>query len=663
MEINKNTGDQELWIYDVKSGLKKRILRNSELAFFDKDDSLSLSLMDYQWNPHEDGILVTDLGDLFYLDLEVDSLRRLTKSNEPEKDATFSPDGRWVSFIRKNDLFIYDLQNDNEKKLTSDGSEDILNGRLSWVYEEEFGTRGDDLGYSWSPNAHFIVFYQMDESNVPQYPLINYQPVHPEIVFKRYPKAGDNNPIVKLGVINVLTSKLLWINTGEDADNYIPRFYWVPGSHEIAFMQLDRKQKHLKFIFANIQSGDTRVVISERHPKWINIGDFVHFLKKQPAFIWGSEQSGYRHLYLYDLNGKLIRPLTIGGWAVTSLEGVNEAQRLVYFIGTKDDITERHFYSASLLGGEPKRLSNREGVHRVKMASNSRYYLDTFSSPLTPQQISLFSGDGKFLTYIDENKQPELDQYHLQEMDFIEVKGENGLTYHAFMIKPPGFNPEKKYPVLIYVYGGPHSQRVIKEFTGLWHQLMVQKGYIVFCLDNRGTDNRGLAWSTAVYRQLGKLELEDQLEGVKYLKKLPFVDPDRIGIWGWSYGGFMVLYALTHSDAFKTGVSVAPVTDWRFYDTIYTERYMDMPGENNDGYFNSAPLNFAEQLSGKLFLAHGMRDGNVNFQNTEDMVDKLVKAGKKFQLQIYPNQSHSILSTADRIHLFESITDFLLLNL
>ena len=663
VKISPENGEQQLWIMDAKSRIARSILSNKQLQVIEGKDTLQISLMRYSWFPGEDGLLLQDLNDLFYYSFDRNKIVRLTRTPETEENVSISPDGRKVAFVRNNNLYIVNVPSGQEKQLTFDGEEHLLNGKKDWVYQEELGSRGDFKGYWWSPDSRKIAYYQMDDRPVPEYPLVDFSQLHPVVTMERYPKAGEPNPIVKVGVVNVETAKTVWLNLGDDTDVYFPRVYWVPGTGEVAVMRLDRHQQHLDFLFCNPTSGESRVVLSESDPHWINIEDFVYFFKKKNWFLWGSERSGYRHLYLYDLQGNLIRQLTEGDWAVTSLEGVDERKGYAYFVGTKDGLLERHLYRVGLDSRKIKRLTREEGVHSVRVAPEGRYFIDYFSAPLTPVRVTLYRADGKRIKVLEKNEHPELAEYQLSNPEFLTITGKAGLEYHAMMIKPPHFDPTRKYPVLIHVYGGPHSQLVIKRFTNLWHQMMAQKGYIVFTLDNRGTANRGRDWETAIYKHFGKLELEDQLVGVKYLKSLPYVDSTRIGIWGWSFGGYMTLYAMTHSREFKAGVAVAPVTDWRYYDTIYTERYMALPEENADGYYQSSPINFADSLHGALLIAHGTVDDNVHFQNTVEFIDRLVDAGKLYQLLIYPGKEHSIRGQEARIHLFRSITEFLLKNL
>ncbi len=663
LKIDPETGEQQLWIMDAKSRQARNVLTDKQMRWIGGNDTIQVSLMGYMWFPEEDGLLLREAGDLFYYNFDRDNVVRLTVSSQEEENVSISPHGRKVAFVRNNDIYVVDVATRQEKRLTFDGNDLVLNGKKDWVYQEELGSRGDFKGYWWSPDGRYIAYYQMDDRPVPEYPIVDFSLLHPAVTMERYPKAGDPNPIVKVGVVDVQTANTLWLDLGEETDVYFPRVYWVPGTNQIAVMRLDRHQQQLDFLFCDPQTGKSHLVLSEHDSCWINVDDFVYFFKKKNWFLWGSERSGYRHLYLYDFQGNLIKQLTEGEWTVTSLEGVDERKGYAYFVGTRDGLLERHLYRVGLDSRKIKRLTRAEGVHSVRVAPGGRYFIDYFSAPLTPTRVSLYCTDGKLLKILEKNEHPELAAYHLSAPEFLEIPGENGLIYHAMMIKPPHFDPTKKYPVLVYVYGGPHSQLVIKRFTNLWHQLMAQKGYIVFTLDNRGTANRGSAWERAIYRRLGQIELQDQLVGVKYLKSLPYVDASRIGIWGWSYGGYMTLYALTRSREFKAGAAVAPVTDWHYYDTIYTERYMALPAENEDGYYRGSPIHFADSLHGALLIAHGTGDDNVHFQNTEQFIDRLVEAGKMYRLVIYPGQGHSIRSTEDRIHLFRTITRFFLENL
>ncbi len=662
IQRDRESGILQLVVHQANNGRENVVLTSDDLKFITDTDTLDVSLLNYQWLPDESGLLLDSDADIWYYSLTNRRLVRLTDTPDKEEEIQISPDSRKVAFVRNFNLYVIDLESREEQQLTFDGHKDLLNGKLDWVYQEELVGRGIFRGYWWAPNGQFIAYLQFDETPVPQYPLVDWMPYHPTLELMRYPKAGDPNPIVKLGVVSLSTAQTVWIDTGENTDIYLPRVYWLPSSDGLAFMRLDRYQRHLEFLFADIQTGKSRVVLEERDPYFINVGDFVHFFRKSQRLIWGSERTGYRHLYVYDYNGNLIRTLTSGKWMVTHFLGVDKDEKWVYFTATEKDLRERHLYRVRTNGKDFKRLTRKEGTHRISLSFSGNYFVDTYSHLLTPFEVFVYKNNGKQLRLFAASEVDLAARYHIRLPEFFTFEGDNGITYYASMIKPPDFDPSRTYPVLVYVYGGPHAQVIRKVFGGtrfLWHLMLAQRGYIVFSMDNRGSWGRGHDWEKVVYEQLGKYELEDQLRGVAYLKTLPYVDPERIGIWGWSYGGYMTLYALTRSRVFKAGISVAPVTDWRDYDTIYTERYMNLPQENPEGYRNSSPVFFADSLSGKLLLIHGTGDDNVHFQNSIHMVDRLIDAGKQFDFMVYPQQMHGIRSTSDRIHLFNMMTDFL----
>ncbi len=665
---NGKNGTAALIVENARNGKQTTVITSNDLQYITKEnDTLQIPIATYRWLPNETGLIFTLEGDVWLYTLKKRQLKRLTQTQAQEEEIQVAPNSRYISFVRHNDLFVLDLQTGEETRLTTDGSETILNGKLDWVYQEELVGRGIFRGHWWAPDSKHIAYLQFDESNVPQYPLVDWMPYHPTVEMMHYPKAGDPNPVVKLGVVSIEGGHTVWMDTGDNPDVYLPRVYWLPNGRQVAFMRLDRLQQHLEFFFADIATGKARKVLEETDPYFINVGDFVYFFKKKEQFLWGSESSGFRHLYLYDYQGNKIRQLTQGDWMVDDFLGVDRSEKWVYFTATEKSIVERHLYRVKTNGSSFKRLTHKEGTHNIRLASSGKYYIDNYSNLLTPYVLTMHKSNGKYLREIARCSVDLAKEYNIRAPEIFTFKGETtGLTYYASMIKPPHFNPQKKYPVLIYVYGGPHAQ-VIRNAFGytryLWHLMMAQKGFIIFSMDNRGAWGWGHDWEKQVYRQLGKLELIDQLEGVAYLKKQPFVDEKRIGIWGWSYGGYMTLYALTHADAFRTGVSVAPVTDWRDYDTIYTERYMGLPQDNKEGYRNSSPVFSADSLRGMLYLVHGTGDDNVHFQNSVQMADALIDAGKMFHFMMYPKQKHGIAARADRIHLFKLITHFLVEHL
>ncbi len=636
VERDAETHTIRLVQFNIEAGKKTTLLSSDVL------DDMGGRFSKYLWLPNEKGVLLFNKGDAWAWDFIHRSLQQVLATETEEELIDISPDGEYLSYVRDGNLFVKPLFGNNEKQLTSDGNNIILNGKFDWVYQEELVGRGQFKAYFWSPDGKKIAFLRFDQSPVPTYPLVNWDEAHAKITEMRYPKAGDPNSIVKLGVVDIQTGKTTWIDDNSQTDDYFPRVYWLPDSKRIAYMRLDRHQQNLQFVFADISSGNKSVVITESDPHWVNIGDYVYFYQKKPQFIWGSERTGYNHLYLYDYNGQLLRQLTSGEWLVDNFLAVNETNDLIYFTSTEKDLRERHLYQVKSDGGEFQRLSKADGYHSINMSTKADYYLDYFSSLHQPIGITVHQADGKLLhTFLEPTD--DLAAYRLPKPEMIAFTGDNGITYYGIMIKPAHFDPNKKYPVLIYTYGGPHSQVITNSYGrvgSLWHRFLAQQGYLIFAMDNRGAAGRGHAWETPIHLEMGKVELEDQLRGVAYLKRLPFVDKKRIGIWGWSYGGYMTLYAMTHSDVFAAGISGAPPTHWKNYDTAYTERYMGLPQENQEGYEKSAPVNAAENLHGTLLLLHGTGDDNVHMSNSIQMIDSLIRSGKLFYSQFYPNQMH-----------------------
>ncbi len=654
------TGDQTLWIENAATLQVSKFLTASKAVYVNtKHDSFQIDLKHYTWLPDESGVIFRSYGDLWYYNIVQKKMTRLTASPSDETQETVSPNSQFVAFVRDHDLYVVRLKNGKEYRITNTGNASLINGKLDWVYQEELVGRGFYRAYWWSPDSKYLAYLQFDESPVPQYPLVDWIPYHPTLEMMHYPKAGDPNPIVKLGVAKVQNKPAtIWMDTGENTNVYIPRVFWVPGKRQLAFMRLDREQEHLDFLTANTRNGNSQVILREEDPHWINITGDEEFLKTKKQFIWESGRTGYRHLYLYNDDGTQIRQLTAGDWMVTDLIGLDEPDGWVYFIATKTDIRQRQLYRVNLDGTNLERVSKAIGTHDPKLSSSGDYYLDWYSDLTIPKQIELHRSNGSEIKTVAVSDTTLLHEYHLPTRDLFTFVGSNGITYQASIIKPQQFDPTKKYPVIVYVYGGPLEQEVRRHFygrRGLFHQMMAKRGYIIFTMDNRGSWGRGHKWESVIDKNLGATELSDQLRGVQYLKSLPYVDSTRIGIWGWSYGGYMTLYAMTHSSAFGAGVSVAPVVDWRDYDTIYTERYMGLPSENPRGYYQSAPRNFASDLHGRLLLMHGTSDDNVHLQNSIQMVNNLIGAEKPFDFMVYPEKKHGISSDSDQTFLYKKL--------
>ncbi len=652
-------------------GEKKLLVDAAKLILKPGDKPFHIS--NYVWSPNFSKILFTGTlparrtktgGDLFLYDLTTESFRELTLSKEEQSNVQFSPDGSKIGFVRSNDLVVLDLDSVKETRLTNDGAEHVLNGHFDWVYEEEFSIID---GWRWSPDGKSIAYWQLDENRVPKYFLWNYEPQHAESTETRYPQPGDPNSIVKIGIVSLETAKTVWVDLGANDDIYIPRIYWTPKSNSLFIERLNRAQNTLEMLAADPLSGTTKILFTEKDDAWIDIYDDMTFLPSTNQFIWSSERDGYKHLYLYDMDGKLVRQITKGEWEIDFLNGVDEKNKLIYFTATKKSLLEKHFYVIGFGGLGLQQLTKEEGTHTINLSPDYQYFIDRYSTIVQPPKQVLYSASDSLIRVLEDNPMDILKEYSMGEANFFTFKTSDGVELYCSMVKPLAFEQAKKYPVLFDVYGGPGSQTVGNVWGGsdyLWHQMFAQKGYIVVSVDNRGTGFRGKAFKQITYKNLGKWEVNDYIETAKYLGSLPYIDNNRIGIWGWSYGGYVTLQTMClGADFFKTGVAVAPVTHWMYYDDIYTERYMSTPKENPAGYSESAPINHASQLKGNLLIVHGTSDDNVHWQNTITMVDSLIKANKQFETAFYPGKDHSIRGGVTRQQLFTKITEFILKNL
>jgi dipeptidyl-peptidase 4 len=628
---------------------------------------------DYQWAPDGKGILFVSDTRLVWLDLGTMTPKRLISGDSEIEDPRISPDGKWVSFVQNFNLWTLNLASGEEKQITQGGSEEILKGKLDWVYPEELSSR---TAYWWSPDSTRIAYFEMDERPVTKYAIYDMSSDVGAIELMRYPQAGEANPIVRVGVIPPGGGETKWMDTGADTNVYLARVNWLPNAKQIAIQRLNREQKQLDMLLCDAATGASQTILTEQDPYWINVADDLYFFSDSQRFLWTSERSDFRLIYLYDISGKLLKQVTTGDWNVTSTEGfgprasngliVDEARGEVFFHSNKSNPLETQLYEVSLKDGEVKQITQGPGVHEAILAPDVSGFVELYSTAETLPRQSLFRANGKLVAILQENKVPELAEYKLPQVEFTTVKTADGTTLYASIIKPPDFDATKKYPVLVEVYGGPGAQSVKNEWdpSRFYSKLMAQRGYILWSLDNRGSLGRGHNFETPIYHHFGKLELDDQIAGLNYLKSLPYVDANRIGVWGWSYGGYMTLQALLHaSDIFKTGVAVAPVTDWHLYDTIYTERYMGLPQENESGYHDSSPVNFTQNLKGKLMVAHGTGDDNVHFANTALLLNKFIDADEYPELMIFPGRGHPIGDRAAQVDLFSRIEQFLLNNL
>jgi len=663
----------ELWMMDVATGQRRALLSADKLESVLPADSEKATQAtglgrhapaEYQWAQGGGALLFQGATSLAWFDVKTQAARPLVSGKESIADPKISPDSRYVSFVRNHNLWLVSVADGKERALTQGGTEEIREGELDWVYPEELEIL---TAYWWAPDSSAIAYLEMDERKVAKYPLVDFSSPSGEADEERYPPAGGVNPIVRVFVAPVGGGEARAMDTGENTDTYIARVNWLTDSKHIAIQRLNRQQTVLALLVADAASGEARTVLTEKDQYWINISNDLHFLKDGKRFLWSSERTGYRHLYLYDLEGKELAQLTKGEWEVTAVNAVDEAKGLVYFTGTAKSPLERHLYRVSLEGSAVSRLTIHNGTHGVNMAPDASAFVDTYSDSLTPPRQDLARADGSLLRVINENRVAELADYHLSALQFLLVKTHDGVQLNAMMIKPLDFDATRKYPVLVYTYGGPHGQVVVNQWTGsnfLWHELMSQKGYIIFALDNRGATGRGHVFEEPIHYRLGAQELSDQRDGVAYLKSLPFVDASRIGIWGWSYGGHMTLHAMFEApDDFKAGFAGGPVTDWHFYDSIYTERYLGLLPQNEEGYRSSSPIEKAAGLKGKLLIAHGTGDDNVHFANTLSLINKLIELGKYVEVMPFPGRGHGVSDLAAHKLLMNRVTQFFLDNL
>jgi len=666
--LRKSGEATELRALDVTKGEQSLLLDGAKvLGPGEKPKPLPLAAA--SWLPDGQTLLVPSEGDLFLVDVRTGAVRALAHTAEAEESPQASPDGKRVAFLRKNDLYVVEIATGKETRLTTSGTETVLNGRLDWVYEEELSDR-DPAAFAWAPDSRALAYLQLDQSRVPTFPIVDFLPVKNEVEWQRYPTAGAPNSKVRVGVVGLERDGSAGperLSSFDPDDVYVaPQLAWTPDSRHVAFQHLNRAQDALELRLLPVPEsphaplGPPRAVLTERSKSWINLLGAPRFLKDGRRFLWTSERSGFAHVYVCDLAGDC-RAVTQGPWVVDSRVSftgpapsvvLDEKSGFLYFTSTEKDPRERHLYRTRLDGTGRARLTREDGTHRTVVSPDGRFYADTWSDVHTPPRVWVTSQDGTRRWTLDENARPPILGYERGTLELVELQAKDGTRLYASLLKPAAFDPARKYPVVVSVYGGPHAQMVTDSWGQVspFEQLLASHGFLVWSLDNRGSANRGTAFEAPVYHDLGRVELEDQLAGVDYLKAQPWVDPLRIGIAGWSYGGYMTLYALTHAPSvFKAGVAGAPVTDWKHYDTIYTERYMGTPEGNPKGYETSSPLAKAADLQADLLLLHGTADDNVHLANTMSFVAALVKAGRAYSLDIQPRQRHGFRSREDRI--------------
>jgi dipeptidyl-peptidase 4 len=686
-----DSGDHgELYYVDVATGKSAVLVASGKLASLappasaikderKKEAAQRYSIAAYQWAPDSKHLLFDSMGQLWLYSLDNGTAVQLTSSNDESADPKFSPDGDRISYVRKHNLYVRTTTGNEERQLTKDGNDNLLNGEVDWVYEEELYSRSN---YFWSPNGKQVVFLQMDEKDVPTYPITDWIPTHATVDQEKYPQPGDPNPGVRLAVVGSNGGKIKWITASSagalplanDPNVLIPRFGWVRDGLLWA-MALNRVQDRLDLYFVDVDSGKSQLMMTESTDAWIDMHPEVDFklLDSGDGYLWTSWRDGHNHIYLYrfdkqnPLSGpaKMEAQLTHGDWEVESVDAVDAQQGIVYFSANEGNWRQRNEFAVGLNGQNFHRISKQDGSHFADFdPKNAKYYVDNFSALTTPPSTSVCSVDGSCTAFWQPHS---VEAYNLLTPKVVDFKAADGTTIleGEILLPPPGgpMISNGKAPLIVNPYGGPGAQTIRDFWIGydLFDQILARQGFAVLHVDNRGMANRGKAFALPVKHHFGPVELSDQLAAVKQaLEQFPQLDSSRIGFWGWSYGGTFTLYAMEHSDIFKSGVSVAPVSNWLLYDSIYTERYMGLPKDNEAGYKDSSPVNFAADLHGKLLEVHGTSDDNVHVQNTIQMVNNLINAGKQFRLMVYPGKTHGIAGLAARSHLFHMIDDYFL---
>jgi dipeptidyl-peptidase-4 len=643
-----------LWSLDPATGKSEILLRLAELG------ETSPESVQYVWSPRGDALLLLAKGDLYLLPLATRELRRLTRTEAEEEDPSFSPDGARIAFVRGFDLYMLDVTGGRERRLTTGGEKNVtLNGVNSWVYWEEIWDRKPEA-YWWSPDGARIAYLHFDETPVGAYPLEDDTPLYPKVMWQKYPKAGEANPKVKIGVVQITTGRTRWLETG-DPESYLARVAWTPRGDAVAVQRLNREQDHLDLLRCGAADGRCSTLLAETWRTWINLGRDFRFLP-DGRFLWGSERSGWRRLYLYAANGSLIRPATPEDWAVTSLDEVAEDGSWAVVTGFQAGglgPIDRKVARLRLDADGWEVLTPEAGTHQAVVSARTGAWVHSWSDADTPPRDEVRPAAGGAPLALPSTA-PAFDPSTLPKWEFLTIPGPDGSRLPAHLLKPAGLDPSRRYPVIVYHYGGPGSQIVANAWSprDAWHKLMAQRGFGVFSVDNQSSLFFGKAGEDRDYRRFGTVNLAAQLAGVDYLKSLPWVDAARLGLWGWSGGGANTLYCvLNRPGVWKAAVAGAPVTDWKLYDTIWTERYLDRPQDNVEGYRDSSPLTYAGNLADRLLIIHGTADDNVHPQNTIVMSGEFVKAGRFFEQAIYPGQKHGFRGGSMR-HLYARITEF-----
>jgi dipeptidyl-peptidase-4 len=666
-ETGKKEGD--VCLFNVQPGKYKTISKEKpmppvESYEFDKKEEQLLLSTGFEPIYRHSGV-----SDYYVYNIANGTMKKVSQ-NGKQRLTTFSPDGKMLAFVRDNNLYIYDIAKDEEHQITTDGKmNSIINGTTDWVYEEEFAIT---QGFYWSPDSKKIAFYRFDESNVKEYTMQMWGGLYPQEYKYKYPKAGEDNSVVDVLIYDMPSGKTMKLNIGSENDQYIPRLQWTKDDNTLCVMRMNRLQNHLELLLADASTGDLKTLYTEDDKAYVEVPTTFEFLKDGKHFLLNSEKSGYNHLYLYDMKGKLVRQVTTGNYDVAAVCGIDEENEKIYYTSHESSPINTDLYCIDFKGKHKVNLgAQRQGTYDAVFSEGCKYFIQDFSDANSAPVYTLRDSKGNVVNVLQDNAalQKTMNEYGAGHKQFGQLTTDEGVTVNYYLITPGDFDSTeaKRYPVLVYVYGGPGNQQVTNGYgysDYYWYHMLAQKGYVVLCFDGRGTGGRGAEWKKMTYKNLGHYECMDAIAVGRWLGKKKWVDADRIGIWGWSFGGYLSsLTILKGHDVFKTAIAVAPVTTWRYYDNIYTERFLQRPQDNPAGYDENSPINFANLLEGNFLLVHGTGDDNVHLQNSLDLVTALEGANKQFEFRLYPNKNHSIYGGNTRLNLYQLMTDFLLRKL
>jgi dipeptidyl-peptidase-4 len=666
---NEKGDVQEQVVIDTETGTRRTLFDAAKLqALIEKvpgvaaDQTKKLTLQkSWNFSPDKKSVVLALADDLYLYTFSSGALTRLTSAKGEEEEAAFSPDGKSIAFLRDNNLYRLDVATQRETQLTSDGNDDTLNGKLDWVYQEEIYGRGTFKAYWWSPDSSRIAFLRLDEKPVPKFTVVDHLPYRQKLEVTAYPKAGDANPNVRLLAVSAAGGAAADLATG----GLIVNVDWTPDSKSVVYQVQDREQTYLDLKTAPATGGAERLLIHETTKAWVDRGDDPVWLQ-DGSFLWLSERTGFKHIYHYGADGSLKRQVTSGPWEARTVHGVDKSGQWIYFSGTQRSVLGTDVYRIHPDGTGMTRLSEAAGQHIATFNDSMTQYVDSWSTIQRPAQITLYRGDGSRMRVVEENDPATLRQYRTSTVEFMQVKTRDGFDMEALMIRPPDFDASKKYPVYEFTYSGPHAQQVRNSWKGpeyLWWQYLASRGIIVWVVDNRSASGKGIEPAWTSYRNFGPQELRDLEDGISWLTSQPYVDSSRVLLYGWSFGGFMTTYALTHSTKWSAGMAGGTVSDWRDYDSVYTERYMLTPEHNKENYETTAPRNAAKNLNAKLILFHGTIDDNVHMQNTIQLAYELEKAGKLFHMVLYPKSRHGVSDPALVFQLRKTMLAFIEENL